>query len=175
MSNVDQNNAAALTTRKTVTVACKLPHGVVIRDFVKTVAHENVMGGGSRKIDVFRPVGKRIRIKGPQVPTPFLRLVEVVGGYAITDGIDAEVFSRWMNWNRDSQAVQSELIFGFEDRDKVIGMARERAAVKSGVEPLDVTMIHQNGRMVFKDERIARSGADVVMDNKVEDASLSLA
>lgn len=173
--SIDEKNAEALTARKTVTVACKLPHGVVIRDFTKTVQHENVMGGGSRRIDVYRPVGKRIRIKGPQVPTPFLRLVEIAGGYAITDGVDAEIFQRWMNWNKDSQAVVGELIFGYEDRDRVIGMARERANVKSGVEPLDVTMIHQNGRMVFKDERIARSGADVVMDNKVEEASLTLA
>lgn len=173
--SIDDKNAEALTTRRTVTVACKLPHGVVIRDFVKTTTHELVMGGGNRKVETFRPVGKRIRIKGPQVPTPFLRLVEVVGGYAITDGIDAEIFGRWLNWNRDTTMVTSELIFGHEDRDRVIGMARERANVKSGVEPLDVGMVHQNGRMVFKDERITRSGADFVVDNKVEEASLALA
>jgi hypothetical protein len=173
--SIDDKNAEALTSRKTVTVACKLPHGVVIRDFAKTVQHENVMGGGSRKVDVYRPVGKRIRIKGPQVPTPFLRLVEVVGGYAITDGIDAEVFGRWMKWNEDSPAVTGKLIFGFEDRDKVLGTAREYASVKSGVEPLDTSMIQKNGRWVYQDERITRSGADVVMDNKVDAASMTLA
>lgn len=173
--SIDEKNAEALTTRRTVTVACKLPHGIMIRDFAKTVSHELVMGGGNRKVETFRPVGKRIRIKGPQVPTPLLRFVEVVGGYAITDGIDADIFGRWMNWNKDSPAVEGKLIFGSEDRDRVLGMARELASVKSGVEPLDVGMVQQNGRMVFRDERIVRSGADFVVDNKVEDASLSLA
>lgn len=173
--SIEEKNAEALTTRKTVTVACKLPHGVVIRDFAEGVTHENVMGGGTRKVKVFRPVGRRIRIKGPQVPTPFLRLVEIVGGYAITDGVDANIFGRWMNWNSDSTAVTSELIFGHEDRDRVIGMAKERSGVKSGVEPLDVAMVQKEGRWVYQDERITRSGADAVMDNKVDQASLTLA
>jgi hypothetical protein len=173
--SIDEKNAEALTTRKTVTVACKLPHGVVIRDFQEGVMHENVMGGGTRKVKVFRAVGQRIRIKGPQVPTPFLRLVEVVGGYAITDGVDANVFARWMSWNKENPAVVGHLIFGSEDRDSVVGMAKEMAKIKSGLEPLDVTMIQKEGRWVYQDERITRSGADAVMDNKVDQASLTLA
>lgn len=169
-SNVDSQNAAALTTRKTVTVACKLPHGVVIRDHQKGVVHDPVLGGGTRKVDVYRSVGPKIRIKGPVVPPAFIRLVEVVGGYAITSGIDADVFVRWMNWNRDAPFVQNLLIYGHEDRDHVLGWAREHGAVKSGVEPLDVTMKSEKGRMVYGDDRINRAGAEQVVDGKVEAA-----
>jgi hypothetical protein len=165
--SIDQNNTDALTTRKTVVVACKLPHGIKIRDYEESVAHENVMGGGSRKVKVFRPIGPVIRIKGPQVPKEFIRLVEVVGGYAITEGVDAEVFGRWMRWNADMPAVENLLIFGGEKRDEVLGLARERANIRSGLEPLDVSMKSENGRMVYKDERVIRAGADQVVDDKV--------
>jgi hypothetical protein len=168
MSAIDEKNAAALTTRKTVTVACKLPHGIKIRDHEEGTTFENVMGGGTRKIKVFRPIGPVIRIKGPQVPTEFIRLVEVVGGYAITEGVDAEVFARWMRWNAEMPAVQNLLIFGGEERDKVLGMARERATIKSGLEALDVSMKSENGRMVYNDERVIRAGADQVVDNALQ-------
>lgn len=169
-SNVDKQNEAALTTRKTVTVACKLPHGVVIRDHLEGVNHENVMGGGTRKVKVYRPVGPKIRIKGPTVPVAFIRQVEVVGGYAITSGVDADVFARWMQWNREAPFVRNLLIYGHEDRDHVLGWAKDHGAVQSGVEPLDVTMIHKNGKQVYADPRINRAGADLVVDGKVEAA-----
>lgn len=167
MADIDERNAAALTTRKTVVVACKLPHGIKIRDYEEGVTHENVMGGGTRKVKVFRPIGPVIRIKGPQVPTEFIRLVEVVGGYAITEGVDAEVFGRWMRWNADMPAVANLLIFGAEKRDEVLSLARERTGIKSGLESLDVSMRSENGRMVYKDERVIRAGAEQVVDDKV--------
>lgn len=167
----DKQNAAALDTKRVVTVACKLPHGCVIRDFVESVAHEPVLGGGSRKVKVYRPVGPKIRIKGPTVPAPFVRLVEVVGGYAITEGIPADVFARWMKWNEDSAPVRNKLIFGDESGDKVRGICREYASLASGVEPLDVSMIvNKDGRQVLKDPRVKRAGADLVVDGKVETA-----
>ncbi len=170
MSDVDTKNAEALTGRRVVSVACKLPHGIKIRDYIESSFHENVMGGGSRKVKVFRPVGPTVRIKGPSVPLAFMRLVEVVGGYAITDGVDAKVWDRWLEWNKDMPAVRNNLIFGHESRDRVLGWAREHAGQKSGVEPLDVTMRSKEGRMVYVDERVNRAGADIVIDNKVEAA-----
>jgi hypothetical protein len=152
---------------KTVVIACKLPHGIIIRDQEETIVHENVMGGGTRKVKLYRPVGPRIRVKGPVVPDAFIRSVEVVGGYAITEGVDADVFGRWMNWNKDAPYVVNKLIYGHEDRDNVLGWAREHGDVRSGVEPLDVTMKTHNGRQVYADERIARAGADLVVDGKV--------
>lgn len=153
-----------------VTVACKLPHGIVIRDFVESTEHEPVLGGGTRKVKVFRPVGRRIRIKGPTVPGPFIRRVEVVGGYAISEGIPADVFQRWIDWNKDSAMVRNQLIYGHENGDRVRDWAKDRDSLRSGMEPIDVRMKSDAGRMVYADERIARAGADQVVDGKYEAA-----
>lgn len=167
MSDQKPKPDAMPRANNTVTVACKLPHGIVIRDYVKGSFNENVMGGGTREVDVFRPVGPKIRIKGPTVPAAFVRSVEVIGGYAITEGVPADVFARWIDWNKDAPAVRNDLIFGHENRGRVVAWAKEHASAKSGVEPLDVSMKSQNGRMVYSDERVTRAGADQVVDDKV--------
>jgi hypothetical protein len=160
---------AADQASTTVFVACKLPHGIVIRDFVETIVHEPVLGGGARKVKLFRAIGRRIRIKGPVVPPEFIRLVEVHGGYAITEGVPADVWRRWIEWNKDSDFVRNQMIYGNETKERLIGWAKERAALKSGTEPLDVSMKrNEEGEMVFKDERIALAGAIQVVDGKLE-------
>jgi len=159
---------AAEEATSTVYVACKLPHGIVIRDFVEGIAHEPVLGGGTRKVKVHRAVGKRIRIKGPVVPQEFIRMVEVHGGYAITEGVPADVWRRWIEWNKDSDFVRNNMIYGHETKDRLIGWAKERAALKSGTEPLDVSMKrNDDGEMVFKDQRIMAVAPQVV-DGQLE-------
>jgi len=157
---------------RTVTVACKLPHGIKIRDYEEGVGHEQVLGGGSRKVKVFRPKGPTYRIKGPTVPDAFKPLIEVVGGpngYAITQGMPAEVFERWLKWNEDQPFVKNKLIFGDEDADKVRGMARELASTKTGLEPLDTKMkLNDEGRMEFVDERLKTAGMDQFMEKSLE-------
>jgi len=155
---------------KTVTVACKLPHGIVIRDFEERAEYEPVYGQAERReVSVFRPVGPKIRIKGPTVPGIFARLVEVHGGYAITEGVPADVFERWMKHNENSQFVTSMMIYGHENKARVIDWAKDRDSIKSGMEPLSVAMkMSDDGRQVFKDERVRSAGADQVVDDKVQ-------
>lgn len=166
--SVDKQNEQALTTRTTVTVACKMPHGVMIRDFAETKFMVDVLGGGKRPEKVFRPVGRPIRIKGPVVPAQFIRLVEVVGGYAITEGVDAQVFARWIDANEEAPFVTNKLIYGHEDGARVRAWAKEHAAIKSGMEPLDVSMRSEKGRMIYNDQRVAIAGADAVIDGALE-------
>lgn len=163
-----EKNAAVIAEAITVTVACKMPHGVVIRDFAETKYMVDVLGGGKRPEKVFRPVGRPIRIKGPIVPEVFVRLVEVVGGYAITEGVDAKVFARWIDANAEAPFVTNRLIYGHEDGARVRAWAKENASVKSGMEPLDVSMRSKAGQMVYADERISLAGADQVVDGKLE-------
>ncbi|MCC8963766.1 hypothetical protein H8A95_15960 [Bradyrhizobium sp. Pear76] len=148
---------------RTVTVACKLPHGIRIRGYEKRGEREQVLGGGVREFDVWRPVGPYIRIKGPVVPAQFQALVEVVGGYAITSGVPAEVFEQFMEHNEDSDFVKNNMIYGHEHRGRVISWAREHERQKTGVEPLDVTMKSKEGRMVIADERLASNGITEAM------------
>ena len=158
-----------LSSSSTVVVACKMPHGLIIRDHVKTTVKDPILGGGFRPSDVWRPVGPRIRIKGPQVPALFIRMVEVVGGYAITERVPADVFRRWIDWNKDSSAVVNNLIYGHENGDRVRDWAREHERVKSGLEPLDARMITKEGRQIYADERVVRAGADLVQAGNVKE------
>lgn len=154
MSQTDKQNEKALTSRNTVTVACKLPHGLVIRDFKPTQTFENVMGGGQREVVVYRPVGPQIRLKGPVVPRQFIRAVEVIGGYAITEGIDGKVFANWLDANKDAPYIVNKLVYGHEDGARVRAWAKEHASVRSGFEPLDVSLRSEAGRMVYTDPRV---------------------
>lgn len=139
----------------TVVIACKLPHGIKIRDYEKGESFEPVMGGGKRKTLVYRAVGPTYRIKGPNVPDALKPLVEVVGGYAITQGMPADVWGRWIESNADAPYVKNGLIFGGEDGDAVRGKAREMVDTKTGMEPLDPKMkLNDEGRMQFVDSRL---------------------
>jgi hypothetical protein len=157
-------------SNKTVTVACKLPHGIVIRDFEERSEYEPVFGQAERrKVSVYRPVGPKIRIKGPSVPSLFIRYVEVIGGYAITEGIPADVYERWENWNMEAPFFANDLIFAHEDGARARAWAKDHETIKSGMEPLETGMkLTDDGRQVFKDNRVSMAGADSVIDGKAD-------
>jgi hypothetical protein len=157
-------------SNKTLTVACKMPHGVVIRDFQKKTEFEPVFGQAEkRKVDVYRPIGPKIRIKGPMVPNVFIRAIEVIGGYAITEGVPADVYERWAEANKESPFIVNQLIYAHENGARVRDWAKDHTAVKSGMEPLEVSMkMTPDGRQVFTDERVTRAGADQVVDGKAD-------
>lgn len=169
--SIDKENEKALVSRAVVTVACKMPHGIIIRDFAETKQMVDVLGGGKRAEKIFRPIGRPVRIKGPIVPGPFIRLVEVVGGYAITEGVDGGMFARWIDANKDAPFVTNDLIFGHEDGARVRAWAKEHASIRSGMEPLDVSMKSEAGKMVYSDQRVRTAGADLVVDGKLEPAA----
>jgi hypothetical protein len=147
-----------------VTVACKLPHGIKIRMYAKREEREQVLGGGVRDVTIWRPTGKYIRIKGPNVPAQYRALVEVIGGYALTSNVPADVFEHFMEHNKDSEFVKNNMIYGHKQRGRVISWAREHERQKTGVEPLDVTMKSKEGRMIISDERLVTNGVSAAME-----------
>lgn len=118
-----------------VTVACKMETGLRLRTFNMIRHQEPVLGGGFRegKIAHFdrevwvNGVGKRME----QAPR-----CEVVGGYALTPGIDKDHWERWAKDNAESPIVQNELIFAHENADYVRDWCRERVAQTSGTQQL---------------------------------------
>jgi hypothetical protein len=157
-----------MTTNRTVTVACKLPHGLIIRDFVK-VTEQEPAPGGYRVFEVFKQTGPRYRLKGPAPAEArgslFIRSIEVVGGYAITEGIPADVFERFIDANKNSAFIVNQLIYGHEDGRRVRSWARDRESLRTGFEPLDVTLKSHRGTFVHADERIPRiRGTSLVVD-----------
>lgn len=118
----------------TVDVCCKLPNGLHLTVFRMEEHVEPVMGGGSRTVHravadgrtSIRGVGRR----GHDDP-------RIVGGYAVTHGVDAAIWARWLEQNRDSDVVRNRLIFADEKPGMATGKAREQAEILSGLEPLN--------------------------------------
>lgn len=121
----------------TVSVACKVPNGLILRLFEPVEANEPVMGGGFRKVHAFRPTGKNVTIKGPAHRLEMAPSVPVIGGYGLTHGVDADFWSKWLEQNKESPLVTSGQIFANEKSTYVESQSREGAKIKSGLEPID--------------------------------------
>ena len=120
-----------------VVVACKTPAGIVIRPFRWSHESELVMGGGSREIRVARPTGRPVVINGNARRIGADLRCRIVAGYALTEGIDAEIWQQWRETHEESDLVRNDLVFAHESLDHVVAWAKEHGATRSGLEPLE--------------------------------------
>jgi hypothetical protein len=120
-----------------VTVACKLPAGLVIRGFQKVTERESVVGGGTRDFDVFRPTDEQAVINGPASAPGMAPKCRVSFGYAITPNVKKDLFDSWLEANRDNPYVKNKLIFAFEADGMIDGAAKENEKRVSGFEMID--------------------------------------
>lgn len=126
---------AALPETGTVTVACKLPNGIILRLFAMQDAEELVMGGGVRSIKkAILTDQEPVEIKG--CAAPFGSPILLVGGYALTPNVDAQFYAQWLKQNSDSDLIKNRVIFAQETRDHLEGQANEQAEILSGLQPL---------------------------------------
>ena len=150
--------AAAAPVKKSgekVTVACKLPHGMRLRLFKMVDAMENVAGNTMRTVQRAQQIGPDVVIKG--VAVEFGKEKTLSSGFALTPGIDKEFFDEWLRQNQHHDAVKNHLIFAASTRDAVEGEAGDHKKQKSGLEPLDMSMVKKGERLVAADERLPRS------------------
>lgn len=132
----------------TVTVACKLPHGLILRLFQPIAAFEPLPGGGVKEITKFEPMHEKgtVLIKGYlEKHTPDQPLAAQGSKYALTHGVDKAFFDEWMKQNAQHDAVKNKLIFGSEKPDELKGKIAENAKQRSGLEPIDMTKL--NGKI----------------------------
>jgi hypothetical protein len=120
-----------------VTVACKLPHGLLLRVFDWETRSEPVLGGGIRDVKVAAARPEMVRVRGNAVPFGVVPRWAIEDGFALTPGVDKEFFDLWMEQNRNHAAVRAGLIFAFEKHEDAASEARNRASLKSGMEQLD--------------------------------------
>jgi len=120
---------------ETVTVACKLPHGLMLE-----IVDPAVFVDVDPKVGVqARPPGERIHIKGCARPVgvPLSEdAPQVVGGYALTPGVPAQFWERWMEQNKNAPFVTSNLIFAHRKAGDAVAESKEKRAVRSGLEGL---------------------------------------
>jgi len=135
--------AVASSTRKsasTVTVACKIPMGLELQLCRETTWFEDTPSG-SRERKRYEKVGATVIVRGPSypvgtVPPGMPPKPQIVGGYALTFGVNADFFEEWMAQNAQNPIVVNKMIFAHAKADATRSEARENRTRLSGLEPL---------------------------------------
>jgi hypothetical protein len=121
----------------TVTVASKLPHGLVLELEEEIKDKEPVMGGGHREVKRWRKNGQAVTINGMARPFGAAYSPTVQEGVGLTFGVDAEFFSKWLAQKKDFPPVVAGMIFAAATTESAIDHAQEISSLKTGFEPID--------------------------------------
>lgn len=139
-----------------VTVACKLPNGILLRVFDWIERDIPVMGGGVKTVRESMPMGEPVMIRGNATPHGEVPTMLLAGGYALTPNVDKETWLAWLKQNEGSDLVKQRLIFAHDRTEHAEGQAREQASLRSGLEPVDPGTTKVGERTVSKDPRMPR-------------------
>lgn len=130
----------ATKTGSTVTVACKMPHGLIIHRERKIKVRVPVLGGGMQEETRYeRIVGSEVQIFGTARAIGAAPRTRIVNGYALTTNVPRETWAEWSESHKDMPAIQNGLLYATESVEDAAAEAREpeNAKIKSGLEPLD--------------------------------------
>jgi len=126
-----------MSSTETVSVACKVPNGLILRVGAFETITVPVLGGGLRDEKIWRATADQIKINGPK------RAMEsgdpdspVADGYALTFGVNADLMAKWMADNADSDIVRNHLIVVNTKREDLKAMTKEGRTARTGLEPM---------------------------------------
>ena len=147
--NKSMNGPATAPKRsgETVTVACKLPNGMILQHWRMQAFRDPVLGGGHREVQRAVEDGAPVKVHGPTVPFGIVPRFLIVGGYALTTGISKDFWDKWRSQNKDHDSVVNRLIFAMPTMDAAQAMADEQSEITSGLQPM----------LPDKDKRVPRS------------------
>lgn len=132
----------------TVSVGCKLPHGLHLQVFTPGKAASNGVPEQPAK-----PIGKRVTIKGANANFSDTILTIPAGSFGITENVDKDFMERWLKDNRDMEAVKNGQIF---IHDKTVTVAAEGKAKReqvTGFEGLNPAKPPLGIKPVTKDDK----------------------
>lgn len=121
---------------QTITVACKLPHGLVLQ-LQREEKFQEPSLGGYRDAKRFVKEGDPVTIKGWARPADQAPLVPIAGGFALTHGVDAEFWDKWLEQNAEHPSVKGGFIYASGKAADVEAHARLYEGERSGFEPHD--------------------------------------
>lgn len=121
----------------TVTVACKIPNGLVLRVFVDETYSVPVMAGGIKEVKRSRPTEWSQKLNGPGRKIGQDVEHQIIHGAGLTHGVDADHFAKWLEQNRTADYVVKGLVFAQAKAADVVAQAQEHKREKSGLEPVD--------------------------------------
>ncbi len=134
--------SAPATGTDTVTVACKVPNGLIFPLCDMREDYEPVMGGGQKKIMKAWPTGVRVVLRGPAFDLQAMRRGQTMenplaGGFALTPGIPREQWEKIKRDYADHPALVNGLVFATKSDTDAIAEARTRHDVETGLEGID--------------------------------------
>jgi len=121
----------------TVTVACKLPMGLLLRTFEMRKVRQLSQAGTAMDVDEAFPKERQHFIYGVAFKKGEMPKSAHADGFALTPGVPAELWNEWHEQNKDSDLVRNGLIFAHGDERSVKSQAVDHAKQKSGLERLD--------------------------------------
>src|ERR1700674_2110839 len=92
----------------TVTVACKLPNGLLIQLFEPYSVQVPILGGGTREELRHRRVGETYHIRGPIAPFGQVPKTEIAAGYALNTGVPRDLWEKWLEKKAHSALVRNK-------------------------------------------------------------------
>jgi hypothetical protein len=132
-----------------------MPNGVKLRLYDQVESYLPVMGGGQRKVMLPVPKGDTVTLHGWRVRFGELpKCVLIDETTALTSGIDADWWAKWMEQNKTTDLVLNKQVFAHA-RD-TNGLAREHKNIKSGLEPLNPEMVIKGDKRVHVDPRFPK-------------------
>lgn len=125
----------------TVSVACKLPNGLILQCDHMVEHREPVMGGGFKEVQQARRLEETYVIAGAAVDIDKIKAGNIehliIGGYAITPGIPKEFWDRWLDQHKEMEIVRKSMIFAHTSDNSVRDQARDGGSLLSGLESID--------------------------------------
>lgn len=141
---------------ETVSIACKLPHGLILQLQRKKTIAEPTPTAPDRTVEISERFGPTYTIKGfangAKDPD-----VMVIGHFAINNGIPADFAAKWFEQNDEHPAVVGGFIYLHKSASGATGYAREHAKMLSGFEPADPAALPDEFKAEIKtmDEKAA--------------------
>jgi hypothetical protein len=119
---------------QTVSVACKLPHGLVLE------LNDSKMEAptpAAQPVKVYFPTGEKVTLTGSLADHRFAGYRgKVVNGFGITE-VNAEFWAKWLEQNRGFPPLTKGWLFAQPTADRLYGQTKEHVALKTGLEPVD--------------------------------------
>lgn len=140
-SSVTQSRATPpASSGETVTVACKMPNGVVLQLF-DMVPYSPGHGFPETTRAMPRPSAKVV-LNGNAIDYDKLRRDQgmdrmIIGGYALTPGVPREFWEEWLRVNKDSALVLNKVVFAADSETRARDQAKDQRHIQSGLEPID--------------------------------------
>lgn len=120
-----------------VTVACKLPMGMILRTFEMREVTQLTQAGTAMKVPMAQAEERKHFVNGPSHPQNKAPKCDLRDAFALTPGVPADLWAKWLDQNKDSDIVRNGLIFAASDDRSVKANAADNSKQMSGLERLN--------------------------------------